>query len=749
LTLQSRWLSLDYEMATGHWVLTTREEKPVLRLTAGSLVKLTRPLGETYQRDLEGASVTSAKTGRRRGQRTDTELTILRQWPDGLRVEQRFAVDLHAPVISASLSIFPPRGFPDALRALSPVTPPVPGQPNLRIDPWGSLRGLIDFGWTSTEPARWLPLADDNHETRIVATGLAAIGCADHPLSLALGFLDSRETVGEYELTRGSVSATTKTFTAELAAHASFEGIDVPEAGASTGWLWLSLERLDLALPDFARRARPDQTRLGSPTLGSRCAAIALGETEPGTTRLDEASILTTLASVTSESATQSLFDAAFVPLGWEAHQGDGVPDPSRFPEGALHLRNTIEQRLLRAGLALAPFEAEQSSDIITKHPTWLKRTSAGDPLPSGSGCADTFVLDSSNPAVTEWLGELGARVGESWRFDVAYLKHLSAALETDWQAQRELTSLAALRRGVNAIAAGLGPTTIVATGGPLSALRDLVDVIETDAGPLLRAQPSPLLRSFLGGGRPATCAGPLHLHAARQTLDEGRAAATIAAFGGSFVLVTDPATLLSPEPREIISACLPPLGWQVLPFDPFAPGGPRVFGAWIDSSDHRWLLVTALNPRETEAAVVTGFDALGLTGPHHAFEFWSQSYLGILDERLSLQSVPPGGCQVVALRPARDYPQLVGTSLHVGIGAVEIQEEEFDPVNGRLRLLLALRGERQGTLTISTPRQWTVRSIRGTGGDIAVHPLSERLAQISTRFRDVAELELQFWHEA
>src|SRR5262249_2335626 len=160
----------------------------------------------------------------------------------------------------------------------------------------------------------------------------------------------------------------------------------------------------------------------------------------------------------------------------------------------------------------------------------------------------------------------------------------------------------------------------------------------------------------------PAVSAGPLVVNGEGQTLDEARAAATIASLGGGALAIVGCGEPLSTEHARILGAALPPLHGAVVPLDVFAPEGPRLFGGRFSPAWEDWLLLVALNTAAVPATLDVPFQTLRLSGPHHAFEFWSQAYLGIVDERLTIASVPPGGCAVVALRPAQDVPQVIGT---------------------------------------------------------------------------------------
>jgi hypothetical protein len=308
---------------------------------------------------------------------------------------------------------------------------------------------------------------------------------------------------------------------------------------------------------------------------------------------------------------------------------------------------------------------------------------------------------------------------------------------------------LAAFRKGLAALRSGLAGLSIAMSGGPLFAAVDLVAVVETDRRSLRRADSAPLLRAFFGQCGPLASAGPLRVNAPDQTLDEARAAATIACFAGGTVLLDESAIPLPRERSRVVEVCLPPLRAAILPVDPFAPSGPRLFRATIRQRWEEWQLVVAVNPLARPDAIVVPFASLGIRGQHHAFEFWRQVYLGAFGESITLGSVPPGGCQVVALRPVQRMPQVVGTSLHVGLGAVDLQDVRWRDDSADLSLSLTAVGDREGTITIVVPFGWTPGSVRSSGGHFAICPLSPGLLRLDCRFRDLAEAQITFWRES
>jgi alpha-galactosidase len=71
------------------------------------------------------------------------------------------------------------------------------------------------------------------------------------------------------------------------------------------------------------------------------------------------------------------------------------------------------------------------------------------------------------------------------------------------------------------------------------------------------------------------------------------------------------------------------------------------------------------------------------------AFDFWKQTYLGRFTGAIDCLALPLGHCQILALRPALDRPQLLSSSRHVSQDAVSVCGQSWS----RNELALVLEG--------------------------------------------------------
>jgi len=121
-------------------------------------------------------------------------------------------------------------------------------------------------------------------------------------------------------------------------------------------------------------------------------------------------------------------------------------------------------------------------------------------------------------------------------------------------------------------------------------------------------------------------------------------------------------------------------------------------------------LAVLLVNESNETRSLGTPFDRLGVAGPHHVFDFWAERALGVQEE-IAPDFLAPGGSRLLALTPLAPRPQLIGSSLHLGMGCLEASGLRARE-DGALGLTLRLPGRRSGALWIAFPNKAFVRRI-------------------------------------
>jgi len=123
--------------------------------------------------------------------------------------------------------------------------------------------------------------------------------------------------------------------------------------------------------------------------------------------------------------------DAFQIDDGWQHAVGDWLTSNAKFPGGMGAMADAIHRRGYKAGLWLAPFIAEETSDLLRDHPDWFLTENHGKPVKAGynPGWSGFFYsLDVANPAVRLYLRDVFNLVLHTWHFDLVKLDFLYAA---------------------------------------------------------------------------------------------------------------------------------------------------------------------------------------------------------------------------------------------------------------------------------------------------------------------------------
>ena len=168
---------------------------------------------------------------------------------------------------------------------------------------------------------------------------------------------------------------------------------------------------------------------------------------------------------------------------GWQAAVGDWLTvREDRFPSGLKAFTDEIHLRGFKAGLWLAPFGAQESSDLVKNHPDWLLRP-GGKSWAAGVNWGPFYALDIDKPEVVQYLEKVFRTVFDEWGFDLVKLDFLYAAApygtEDESRAGRMI-------RAMKLIRSWCGDKLVLGCGVPLMPAFGLVDYcrIGCDVGP-------------------------------------------------------------------------------------------------------------------------------------------------------------------------------------------------------------------------------------------------------------------------
>jgi alpha-galactosidase len=169
-------------------------------------------------------------------------------------------------------------------------------------------------------------------------------------------------------------------------------------------------------------------------------------------------------------------FDVFQLDDGWQITHGDWEPT-RKFPSGMSNLALRISATGRTAGLWLAPFMVTKLSSIYRDHPDWLLRDENGHPVPVGITWEGVpYALDTSHPAVLEWLDKLIRKV-RGWGYNYLKLDFLYAGAIPGKRYQ-DIPREVAYRNAMEVMRAAAGDAYILACGAPIIPSLGLCDGI-------------------------------------------------------------------------------------------------------------------------------------------------------------------------------------------------------------------------------------------------------------------------------
>jgi hypothetical protein len=192
---------------------------------------------------------------------------------------------------------------------------------------------------------------------------------------------------------------------------------------------------------------------------------------------------------------------------------------------------------------------------------------------------------------------------------------------------------------------------------------------------------------------------------------EQARAAATLIALTGGNTLSGDRLTDLDPVRLDILSKILPSGGEAAEPVGLFDADPPAVFALRLRRPFAEWTVVGLFNPdpeAAAERAVPLERLRLDPSVSYLAWDFWRERLHPVANREVRAP-VPAGGVTLLALRERLNRPRILSTDRHVLQGAVELEDERWDPEAGVLEAVsLGPPGTaHHATVYLPEPRPW------------------------------------------
>jgi hypothetical protein len=154
----------------------------------------------------------------------------------------------------------------------------------------------------------------------------------------------------------------------------------------------------------------------------------------------------------------------------------------------------------------------------------------------------------------------------------------------------------------------------------------------------------------------------------------------TLTVFGlcGTPIMLGDDIRRIHEERLALIKKCLPQTSEAAFPLDLFQSvypeDYPRVLVKRVRKPWETYCLLAVFNLDETlyRKRVPLGDLGLDRRAPHRIYDFWAEEYAGTVSGAVEV-IVPPRSVKLLRVAPARPYPWLLSTDMHLQQGNVEI----------------------------------------------------------------------------
>jgi alpha-galactosidase len=549
------------------------------------------------------------------------------------------------------------------------------------------------------------PRTADNHQPGIKASDwMAQVVEAKLGLSCLLGFVTTERFHGrvEFEVKYDRFR--------RLEALLDGEGAQIDAGEEVNGeWCLVSLSRDPLAQQEryFERWGQAMKARTAKPLSGWRSWRFAF-------TGVSEKTIDSNLTRL---AALEPRPEVVQIDEGYEPWVGEWNRFNEKFPSPPAQLAGRIRDQGFRPGIWLAPFLCSRESAIYHAHPEWMLRGALGLPIlamihPAGKGRL-MYALDATHPQYRKWLREQVRVLVHTHGFTYLKLDFLYAAALPGERWDAHTTGAQALRQGLADIREAAGDDAyIMGCGCPLGPAVGIVDAMRVSPDIDIKWR-KPLIDLFTGAPFGPGAKNCLRNNLARLAMGnrlwapdpdcivlrrekgglteaEIQSQLTVQYLSGGAAFLSEDLTGVGPERLAWFGRLLPPSGKAARAVDLFERGFPST--AIIKRDDSA--LVALFNWRDEPRELEADLPRFGLTGPWHAFDGWTERYLGALSGLASAGVCPSHGVRYLRLTRADGKPRLLAHNLHLGLGDYGTTVESAD---GGLKVTIELPGKRQG----------------------------------------------------
>jgi len=332
---------------------------------------------------------------------------------------------------------------------------------------------------------------------------------------------------------------------------------------------------------------------------------------------------------------------------GYQPAMGDWLETGAAFGGDVRKVLDSIRTRGFQPAIWVAPFIAEGTSHVFQQHPGWFVKDTDGSPLRSdkvtfgGWRHGPWYVLDGTHPEVQAHFEHVFSTMRREW--GVSYFKldaNFWGAIHGGRFHDPKATRVEAYRRGMEAILRGAGDSFVLGCNHPIWPSLGLIhgsrssNDIKRSWDRIKTTAQQNLLRGWQNGRLWWNDPDAICLSGDLPENEYVFHATAIYATGGMLLSGDDLSTL--PEPRlAILKKLLPPTGVAAtFDDDNLRTGTVRLPGKTV---------FCCFNWADTPVTLTTRLDkAVRVT------DFWSGGPLGRVENRLTLENMPPHSARLL-----------------------------------------------------------------------------------------------------
>jgi alpha-galactosidase len=223
-------------------------------------------------------------------------------------------------------------------------------------------------------------------------------------------------------------------------------------------------------------------------------------------------------------------------------------------------------------------------------------------------------------------------------------------------------------------------------------------------------------------------------------SLDEVHSLATVIAFTGGPLLLSDDLPNLPADRLQIAKQLVPLIGKRPQILDWFDTSFPHLLRLDLESTIGKWYMLAIFNWKGTTQDYRLPLKKFGITGSQYfAREFWGGTCFQIRDGNLTINQIPAHGVRLFSLRCIQpEQACYLGGDLHISQG---LEITKWSATLSNLNFKIERPGDTQGHFDLYLPKTPTMIKINRHKNDW--QQLDKQIYRIAVQFEQLADVSI------